>query len=278
MPGVLSIRSERGALSARTPRRAGRRALRDPVWSSTLVLALAGCSVDQRTLWVTRSAPSAPDAGFPLDAGTALAHFQDSPDIVYDASGGGTGGAPAGGVDAGHPETHCARALDGTCVPTLATNATFDADASGWDTSGLGVVHWVTVDANGDKGSGSLGVKNSTVGDVDGLEDVAATQCIPVTPKTKYDYASSVYINKGQPFGSAGIGVWFYDEPGCKGPVDGAYTVSTMQLTGTWVPASGSLAPLEGVKSMSVRLTATKAFRDGPFEVLFDDVRITTFE
>ena len=107
---------------------------------------------------------------------------------------------------------------------------------------------------------------------------MVATQCVPVTPGAKYDYASSVYINKGQPFGSAGIAVWFYDQPGCAGPVDGAYMVSTIELTGSWVPAVGSLAPLPGIASMAVHLVSVKAFRDGPFEVLFDGVRVSTFE
>jgi hypothetical protein len=238
-----------------------------------LALVVAGCSVDQRTLWVTRAAL---DASFPLDSGegSGRSNFQDSPNIVYGTGGAsGSGGAPP--ADSGPPTAHCVHGPDGGCTNTLATNAGFDTDTSGWNTSGIGILHWVKLDASGSSGSGALAVKNSNVGDVDGLEEVAAIQCIAATPMIKYDYTSAVYINKGQPFGSAGIAVWFYDQPDCKGDVDGGYTVSSMQLTGTWVPTSGTLQPLDGVKSQSIRLTATKAFRDGPFEVLFDDVRIT---
>jgi len=239
----------------------------------TLALAAlmlpSACNLDERTL-VSNVDAGAPLPGLP-DASSSSPVDTGAPPSLAEAS------APAPPEDAGTPPVRCPPGVDGgnRCPYTLATNADFDHDVSGWTPDGFASVRWVSTDSSGASGSGSIAVKNAQQQDLDGQSVAGISQCIPATPGKAYDYRAEMFIKAGQVFGAGQVAVWFYATGDCTAVVDQAYAVAGSDVTGKWTIAAGSLIVPQTAHSMSVRLVSQKPYRGGPLEVLFDAVRVT---
>jgi hypothetical protein len=241
-----------------------------------MALSAAACGGDDRPL---RLSVSLVEAGAPLGSGggggsSGVKNVSDSGDVDYgqfldsgikhdiDASAG--------------PCVHTN--LDGKpdCDDTLSLNSDFNRSIQGWTGTANATVRWVQLDVQGAGQSGSIAVKNVEEGDYDGVSEAAATQCLSATPGVTYTYEAWTFIEHGQPFGNAQLEVWFYDQPDCAPLVtdNGAYALNSLDVTDHWNLLRGSLKVPATVHSMSVRLVATKPYRNRPIEVLFDSVRV----
>lgn len=258
---------------------AARRSVRVATLCGIGVLGTAACTLDSRALQQKSEALDAQaESGSPTSTGRGV-HFIDSGQVDYRDAGESppmpSSMPPA--LDAG-PCMHTDTMGNLDCSDTLAVNADFNRDVSGWDAAQGAVVRWVNLDSQMAKASGSMGVKNSLVGDLDGTLTVAAVQCMDAVPQSIYQYASDMFIRKGQSYGLGVIIVYFYTQPDCQGLVSSATTVAGTDATETWMLAVGNLTTPANVQSMSVRLNVQKAYRDDPVEVLFDAVRVTKVE
>jgi hypothetical protein len=239
----------------------------------------AACSLDSRVLQQSAQTTDAQaESGAPSSIGPTF-HFVDSGEVDYRDAGevpssisSSSSMPPA--LDAG-PCVHTDVQGKPDCSQTIAVNADFNTNISGWDAAQGAVLRWVNFDSEVPKGSGSLGVKNGLLGDLDGTITVAAAQCMDADPQSIYQYESSMFIRKGQPYGMGIIIVYFYAEAGCQGLVSSATTVAGTDATEEWMLAVGDLTTPANLKSMSVRLNVQKAYRVDPLEVLFDAVRVT---
>jgi hypothetical protein len=239
-------------------------------------LCTVACTLDSRYLQQQSADTSDAQAesGPPVDV--PHVHLVDSGQVDYREAG-KPPSMPSSmppEVDAGpcmHTDTHGLP----DCSNTLAVNADFNRNISGWDADQLAVLRWVDLDSQQAKGSGSLAVKNGLLGDLDGVIKVDAMQCMDADPQSVYTYASNMFIRKGQPYALGIIMVYLYTQAGCQGTVSSANTVAGTDATEVWMLAAGALTTPENAKSMSVHLTVQKAYRDDPVEVLFDAVRVT---
>jgi hypothetical protein len=168
--------------------------------------------------------------------------------------------------------------LDGKpdCAATLSSNSDFNANDTHWNAGANAAVRWVPLDVEGVAHSGSMAVKNIEMGDFDGLSAAPASQCISAAAGQTYDYEAWAFIKSGQPYGTAQLAVWFYDQPDCAEFVNGAYALSGVDQTDHWALLKGGLVVPATSHSMSVRLVSQKPFRNAPLEILFDAVRVHT--
>jgi len=201
-------------------------------------------------------------------------YLADSSTVDYVRDSGVHEAGPPPVVDAG-PCQHQDALGHPDCADTLVSNADFNRDITGWAAQAGAVVRWVDFDSQNAKSSGSIAVKNAQQGDFDGTVGVDAAQCIPAIAGRTYNYVTSMYMQKGQPYGQGQLVVFFYDQVSCQGLVDDAYALTDVEGTGKWTTGGGALIIPAAVQSMSVHLHVEKPFREGALEVLFDAVRVT---
>jgi hypothetical protein len=237
--------------------------------------ALPACALDHRSLRPGESADAGrdarPDREQPPSGGGV--HVLDGAAVDYSEAGKSHEAGPPKEQDAGPCVHHNDQGvLD--CGETLLKNADFNRSIAEWKAAAGAQLKWVNVDAQDQKSSGALAVRNAEQGDYDGTVGVAAAQCLPAETHKTYDYAASMFIRRGQAFGEGQILVFFYGSEDCSGLVSSAYAVTQVESTEKWMRASGSLNIPEGVRSMGVRLQVEKPFRSEILEVLFDAVRV----
>jgi len=164
------------------------------------------------------------------------------------------------------------------CGDTLLVNADFNRSLAGWVSGdAFGTIAWDPHDSQSARASGSVAVTNNYDVPDDGECTAVAAQCVPATPGARYAFGADVFIPRGQDYGAAALDVVFYDQEGCTGASQAAYTAATTDVVGRWVrlPEPSAVWAWTTSKSMSVRLGAQKPFRNGPVEILFDAVRVT---
>ena len=237
-------------------------------------LSVQACTVDGRKL-SGRKDNSESDGRADASTPGHGVRIIDSGQIDYTREAAAPDSGPPPPVDTG-PCPHVDLQGLPDCDKTLATNADFNRDTSGWKAENGGLLRWIDLDTQGAKNSGALAVKNAQRGDVDGKVGVAASQCLPVTEGKTYAYSASMFIKRGQAYGQGQILAFFYTEDGCEGLVQSAYAVTGVESTEKWMLATGiNLTVPATVKSMGVRLQVEKPFRSDTLEVVFDAVRIT---
>lgn len=252
------------------------------VLGTAAAVSTSGCTLDVRNL-AARESDAAFVVGGDATSGSPI-HIRDSGKLGYSIEDAGPPDSSI--VYKPPPPTNqgCMHFVNGDadCANTVAFNADFNSDIKGWSSNNDAIIRWVNFDSQNAKGSGSLGVKVSTVGDFDGPVEAAATQCVSVDSDLTYQFQAEVYIKRDQvDGGQAFIEVWLFDGDGCQGLVHlPSYTLGTFFTTNKWsdLVAQTNIKPSQGVKSMSVRLGVQKPFRSNPFEALFDAIRITTYK
>jgi hypothetical protein len=187
--------------------------------------------------------------------------------------GGGSGGG--GGAVSGNvcPD------LDNDSVPdcqeSLVQNPSFDADVAGWIKEPSANESWQDQDAEKRKASGSLGVQNINVVDIDGSFMTGAKQCLAVTGGKNYLFYAKAFVASGQagtPQG--GLNVQFYNSNDCAGDPLTGRTSNLPDTVDTWSVIQMSSQAFSNANSMSVRLVVLKPFNAQPANVLFDDVLV----
>jgi hypothetical protein len=233
------------------------------------LVAAPACTLDSRFLH-----GSLADAGFDSAGDAAFAHHADSGSTAdeNDAETPSDGGRKPV-LDAGHC-FHVDQFGDFDCSDTLTENSDYDRTIVGWKSMAGAELRWVDLDVQGSKDSGALAIKNAEQGDHDGTIGASAEQCLPAVAGKTYEYAASMYIQKGQTFGEAQIIVAFYEGANCDG-IESVWSVSQIESTNKWLRGEGTLTVLPAARSMGVRLNVEKPYRSGTLEALFDAVRVT---
>jgi hypothetical protein len=204
----------------------------------------------------------------------------------------GTGGAGATGGSGAVGGGGCGDALDGDagcgggppfrcpdvddndvpdCDETIADNASFDNDASGWIADVGAKSTWDDTDAHGVAESGALGLSLETVEEQDGTILLGARQCFPVTGATAFYFGVEMSIPDAEL--RAGIQLLVYEDPLCSGDwID----IKTSPFTegAAWSVARLTYFTPTTAKSVAMRLVAQKPFRASPSEVLFDNALV----
>jgi len=155
---------------------------------------------------------------------------------------------------------------------------------AGWTAEDVGLSEgWLNVDANGDRGSGSLVVTNLNFKSDDsakgGTAGGGARQCISVISGMTYDLAADIFIPSGQGMGFQGdytsvaaLSVFFYPDAACALQTEGNFTSDAVQDNNEWVHVEGSTTAPKDAQAMAVRLATLKPFRQYTFEAHFDNV------
>jgi hypothetical protein len=214
----------------------------------------------------TTGAAGAPDAG---DAGDA-SQVGGGPGAGGSPvpSGGKACGAPSGGLC---PDLDADTVLD--CTQTAPMNPGFDAGIASWHAEDQIVLSWnATGDLNGNASSGALTVRNPIVFDNASWIMQGATQCVPVMGGAAYDFAAQVSIADGQGSGGAVVAFYLYPTADCSGSFSAANLSTSVTTTAMCEVLTMSQTMAADTRSVQVRLTALKPFRQPSFEVQFDNV------
>ena len=252
---------------ARPERSAGRRQSYAALKRVVLVLACAGCAVDERTLLTSGAVSGSGSAG----------------------NGSSNGGQSSEGGSAGEaPLPRCnylGTALEDGCE-TLVTNPGFSLNVAGWTAENVGILEgWVAVDASQSDGSGALVVTNSNYSAEDaaklGVATGAARQCVAIVSGRAYGVAADVFIPKDQGEGheqsyisSAALSLFFYPLADCAGQTVGSFTSDAVQVAGEWQHLEGLPNVPKEALSMAVRLATLKPFPQYKFEAYYDNVLV----
>ncbi|HVY31336.1 MAG TPA: hypothetical protein VHB79_32510 [Polyangiaceae bacterium] len=233
----------------------------------------SACGLDQRTLRPTETHTGA--AGSTTDSSTGGESAQGPVE-----ENGGAGGSAAAGVPI--PSCDYSGSVSQECA-TLAENAGFASDVSGWELDGGVLGTWQETDAKQSKASGSIAVLNTLSGTDDGVAPGAARQCLLAKAGKAYDLASDVFIEPdqgdgempGAPYsGSAVLGAFFFDTADCAGSSVGFISADPVSTTDTWVHVTATGVAPPGTRAISVRLGAFKPIRQDSFQAAFDNVLV----
>ena len=265
----------------------GRQAvLRRSFTSLALVAAalLCNCQLDTRTLQVAASSGEGgrggddptPSAG----TGSIIGSAGDTSSVGGSTSSGGV--TANGGSEAQATVDGCAD-LDNNekadCTETLANNADFKEDVSGWLGDPETTLAWTPENALGDPPSGSMLVTSPNVIDPLGenLALRAAQQCLAVTATKLLLVYANALIEAGQDEGGhAEIDVFYFDEADCHGQArPGFSTPQPLQATrGSWLTLKAGGVLGAATKSALIKLAVVKPVRVGLFEARFDNVLV----
>lgn len=191
-----------------------------------------------------------------------------------DAAATDTAGAP----DAASADTVVTTPVDGMASDApggpLLKNWRFDSDASFWTPELSAAQSWdATHDADSSSASGAISVTNLTVADFDGMTMSGSRQCL-ATAAAAHSLSTSVFIPTGTAGGSGGVNIAYFATTDCTGPPSGVFTSALVGTTNTWKSVTAITWTPAGAHSMAVRLVALKPFKNTPFAVLFDNVRL----
>jgi|GEM_PF-1839909 len=259
----------------------------DTMWASGLAFNLVGC--DSFNCEKTAENPQNPSGhcfdGDPVAAGGGGGAGGGR----GGAGGGGRGGTTGnGGITAGGGTTVASGGVTGSGgvsssggTTGVLANGRFDVDAGSWTTEYGMQSAWSSAhDAGGGAASsGALAVTNPVVFDQEGSTMGGARQCLSIGSGSSRVLAAQAFIvggqnglGAGQIGGSAGMGVSFYPTADCSGTSNGSFIAPSTTVTNAWTPLGLSVAVPTGSQSMALRLVVTKTFRDGAFQVFFDNV------
>jgi hypothetical protein len=184
------------------------------------------------------------------------------------SGGGGGGDYGAGGCgDLDHDSVQ-------DCTETLVKNSRFMTDGSSWTAEPTLSQRWDNRNARPDQTSGALAVKNTNVAQGEGNMLSGSTQCITAEGDRSYVLAARAFIPSGQGAGSAGIGVWFYADEGCKDFFISSATSELVSQADAWLLAQSVVVAPSATRAILVRLVSSKPFAQPSLEVLFDDVLV----
>lgn len=212
---------------------------------------------------------TAATGGTPTTAGTTNASGTGSGGINGNGGGGsaGTGGTPddgpCGDIDQNGVQD---------CQETIAKNATFDADTTGWDTEFNLTEAWKADDARSTHGSGSLSITFTTANPNGGWASGAASQCLPAWGEKQFELGARAFIPNGQGAGNAQINLAIFGNDDCAGSFMGTTTPAIAAQAGSWQVLHSSVKLPAGARSVLVRLAATKPGSQASLQVSFDDV------
>lgn len=158
----------------------------------------------------------------------------------------------------------------------LVINGDFDTDVGGW-TSYHCLLAWDPADSQQSVTSGSAWISN----DNDIEPTTAIFACVDgIVGGQSYDLGGLVWIPSGQPStGSAKLGLYWHDGPGCTGNLTVGGQTPYAQLPDGWVPLAhfGQVAP-PGTQSAQVTAYNIKTSPGtGPFVVHHDSVYLGIF-
>ncbi len=251
--------------------------------------ALAGaCSVDDRVLALGISVTAGgvgPQGGAASGGSTRSKVGGASGGNRLSELGGAGGNGPPGTAGAAGdaplpPPIRCPdlnQNMITDCDETLATNATFDREFTGWKPDPDVLQTWSSVDSNRFPTSGALTLSLSLFSDQsDTAVGESSTQCIPVSSGTAYDVGTQVFIKSGQgSFSYAGLQLWWYGALNCVESSFLAASANDQSLKETvdrWTEANiHTLAPANA-KSVLVRLAISKPYKQRSLEASFDNV------
>jgi hypothetical protein len=208
--------------------------------------------------------------------GLAVRPPAETTEVVPDA-GSETDAEPAGKITIVLVVADAARPPDSAdAAPGAApvANRGFDWDLSGWQVELGSSASWDRGDAKGSARSGSLVLTNMRVGVSEDASVEGVRQCLPIEPAAAYRLAAAALIPNGQAGGAAGVELQFFASRDCSAPTAGPSDTLVSRLAGTWTLLEGRLTTPPGAASATLRLVAVKPYRQGPFTVRFDDVRL----
>jgi len=208
------------------------------------------------------------------------------------AAGRGSGGANAGGAageagSAGEAGADGPQVIDGCadlnfnrtadCTETLADNAAFAQDVTGWVADLDASITWDTRDLLDISGSGSALVTSTKAIDALGDSVVAASQCISVDASEVIEVYANAHIEPGTVAGRAVIGLWLYGTQDCAGDSPSeVFSTADEFTTGQTLTLHGARALTPQLHSVRVRLGVIKPFKAESFAVRFDNVLVRT--
>jgi hypothetical protein len=237
---------------------------------------LAGCPVDDRAL------QSPPLDWIELGSGGQVGEGEAGHPSVAGAEHGGSGGGAGEAASSGGSATASEPGPAGSggandpgqgCGPTceLVTNGTFDRNVASWVADAKVEQKWSKLDAAGEAASGSLVVTSSGKEDVDGFAIAGTEQCVEVKDEAEYHFVAQVRFDADPGEGSAGVALWFFGEPDCRGAILDART-QVVTSPGAWLPAATDPPTAAGARSMALRLIVMRPYRTPTFSASFDDV------
>ena len=247
-----------------------------------LVLLVASCSLDDRTLSAREPSNDPGRAGTSNQGGTGGKGTDTGGGAPVSGSAGeheGQGSSGEGGqspLDPGQcPDSDENSVPD--CQETVVANSTFDQSTADWLAEDNVSQAWYEDDADTRAGSGSLAVVNFNLADIPNLSIGGSKQCVSVSGGGRYLYQMQVLIAKGQGSkGSAGFNVQFYEAADCSGKKLENFGGTSPQLEtqGAWLPLEFEAEAPINAASMLVQLVVIKAFKEGSLRVLFDNVLV----
>lgn len=159
------------------------------------------------------------------------------------------------------------------CDETLALNASFDEDETGWDPEPDATIHWRSLNASSETDSGSLGVANTFIAEsqVNGFS--GAFQCLSAVPGASYHVRANVWIASEQVFAGAGFIVDAYDGQDCDGSIVATQNSMTI-ATDSWGLVAQTIAVPSSGHSLKLRFGVLKPYEADPATVLVDNVLV----
>lgn len=245
------------------------------------LFSLVACPVDDRRLRPEATSGAGTTGGSQVDAagrGAGEAGAEPKPLPAGGAGGeGGAGLAANGGEDSGPALIDGCVDLDdngvGDCDETLVQNGDFRTTTDKWSADVVTQITWVARNAHADAPSGAAAVSVVDTADQDGLMQSASTQCVPITAGGALEILVNFFIPSGQGEGLAAVGLFFFEQPDCKGPVKAPAQVSRAETDVWGLLRTTTLAP-DTAASMQIRLAVSKPYRVPAFEVVFDNILV----